>query len=287
MKHTKKYLGIAAAGILSYSVFLAGCNWEKEKINASADAGAEQETETAAWESTWQESTQKREQETEAILDVSEIQTEETETTDQTDAPYEVEMQIFRKDEQCDISYPQIVGWELSDKQQEWNAAFEKCVENAILDIGENDKVSVYFEIEEQSEELLSMTVNYYYEMEGGAHPSAAIKTFNVNMQTGEKVTFADLADPRETAQLLFQGSNGSTVLSDAEISVQDILSYNYIWMEPTKEALAGSLSHFDGETEDYGANETMGCSFRRNGKVCLVFYVSHAMGDYAVVQLE
>ena len=52
---------------------------------------------------------------------------------------------------------------------------------------------------------------------------------------------------------------------------MQDILSYNFIWMEPTEEALESSLSHFDGEVEEYGEDETMGYSFRRDGKVCLI----------------
>lgn len=253
---------MVAAGMLSVSLLVAGCNGsETEEIGKDSDAV--QETETEGTEPA-----------------------EETEQTN-TDVSYEVEQQTFRKDDLCDISYPQITGWKLEDKQEEWNRTFEKYVENAIQDIGENDKVDIYFDVEEQSDELLSMTINYYYEMEGGAHPSSAMQSINVNMQTGEKVTFADLADPEKTAQLLFDGTEGYTIIEPPETTMQDILSYNFIWMEPTQEALAKSLTHFDHDTEDYGENETMGYSFRWNGKVCLIFYLSHAQGDYAVVQLD
>ena len=253
---------MVAAGMLSVSLLVAGCNGS-ETEETGKDPDAVQETETEGTEPA-----------------------EETEQTN-TDVSYEVEQQTFRKDDLCDISYPQITGWKLEDKQEEWNRTFEKYIENAIQDIGENDKVDIYFDVEEQSDELLSMTINYYYEMEGGVHPSSAMQSINVNMQTGEKVTFADLADPEKTAQLLFDGTEGYTIIEPPETTMQDILSYNFIWMEPTEEALAKSLTHFDHDTEDYGENETMGYSFRWNGKVCLIFYLSHAQGDYAVVQLD
>lgn len=253
---------MVAAGMLSVSLLVAGCNGS-ETEETGKDPDAVQETETEGTEPA-----------------------EETEQTN-TDVSYEVEQQTFRKDDLCDISYPQITGWKLEDKQEEWNRTFEKYIENAIQDIGENDKVDIYFDVEEQSDELLSMTINYYYEMEGGVHPSSAMQSINVNMQTGEKVTFADLADPEKTAQLLFDGTEGYTIIEPPETTMQDILSYNFIWMEPTEEALTKSLTHFDHDTEDYGENETMGYSFRWNGKVCLIFYLSHAQGDYAVVQLD
>lgn len=204
-----------------------------------------------------------------------------------TNQPYEVEMVEFRKDELCNISYPQISGWENEEKQQEWNVIFEKCAEEAVQDMEEDDSVDMSFTIEEQTEDFLSMSVSYYYDFKSAAHPSAAMKSFNINMKTGEKVTFADMADPKETAELLFNGTEGYCILGVDELTMQDILSYNFIWMEPTEEALESSLSHFDGEVEEYGEDETMGYSFRRDGKVCLIFYVNHAMGDYAVVQLE
>lgn len=203
------------------------------------------------------------------------------------DSGYTVEMTEFRRDELCDISYPRISGWSNEEKQQEWNAVFEQCAEEAVQDVGEKDSVTMSFQIEEQTEDFLSVTVSYYYNFEGGAHPSAAMKSFNINMKTGEKVTFADMADPKETAELLFNGTEGYRVIEQEELTMRDILEYNFIWMEPTVEALEASLRHFDGETEDYGENETMGYSFRRDGKVCLIFYVNHAMGDYAVVQLN
>ena len=100
------------------------------------------------------------------------------------------------------------------------------------------------------------------------------------------------MADPEQTAALLFEGTEGYTLLDaegspSGEITMRDVLEYNFIWMEPTQEALAASLSHFDGDVEDYAENETMGYSYRRDGTVCLIFYVNHVMGDYVIVELE
>ena len=105
-----------------------------------------------------------------------------------------------------------------------------------------------------------------------------------------------NLAD--ETAKILFAGKDntdtaqGYTVLDPegnptTEITMKDILEFNFIWMEPTEEALAASLTHFDGDVDDYGADETMGESYVHDGKVYVIFYVSHAMGDYTVVRID
>ena len=86
---------MVAAGMLSVSLLVAGCNGsETEEIGKDSDAV--QETETEGTEPA-----------------------EETEQTN-TDVSYEVEQQTFRKDDLCDISYPQITGWKLEDKQEEW-----------------------------------------------------------------------------------------------------------------------------------------------------------------------
>ena len=84
----------------------------------------------------------------------------------------------------------------------------------------------------------------------------------------------------------------GMTVLDPegnptTEITMKDILEVNFFWMEPTEEALAASLTHFDGDVDDYGADETMGESYVHDGKVYVIFYVSHAMGDYTVVRID
>ena len=145
---------------------------------------------------------------------------------------------------------------------------------------------------------MLSLTCQSYYDYEGAAHPSAALTSVNINMKTGEKMTFSDFADPDETAKILFAGKDntdtaqGYTVLDPegnptTEITMKDILEFNFIWMEPTEEALAASLTHFDGDVDDYGADETMGESYVHDGKVYVIFYVSHAMGDYTVVRID
>lgn len=266
--------------VMAAAVLLSSCGKEEGEIYTTETPGVEEEIYTT-------ETPDAETEDTENAADNTTTEAKEQGSAGENPGGYGVEMIEFRRDELCDISYPKISGWDNEEKQQEWNAVFEQCAEEAVQDVGENDSVNMAFAVEEQTEDFLSMTVSYYYNFEGAAHPSAAMKSFNINMQTGEKVTFADMADPKETAKLLFDGTDGYRTLEPEAVTMQDILEYNFIWMEPTAEALEASLRHFDGETEDYGANETMGYSFRRNGKVCLIFYVNHAMGDYAVVQLE
>lgn len=217
----------------------------------------------------------------------AEVLPTETETETKNQSTYQVEMVNYQKDELRDINYPQISGWNNEEKQTEWNDMFRQMAEAAAAELGEKDSVDIFFDIEEQTDEILSLTSSEYYDYNGAAHPSAAMMSYNINMQTGEKMTFADMADPKTVAEVLFRADGTGYTVVDSEITMKEILEYNFIWMEPTEESLENSLAHFDGELEDYGEDETMGYSFMRDGKVCLIFYVNHAMGDYVVVEVE
>lgn len=284
--------------------FVAGCG---ENKNTGAAGTTQQET---------NEDTVQSEPETEAAQTSESSQQDEAEGTEAVDATeegqeaqsdYQIEMVSYKKTDLIDISYPKITGWSNTEKQEEWNTYFENTAKEAAGEMagdtedvnpGANDSVVLTYTVQEQTKDMLSITCQSYYDYEGAAHPSAALTSVNINMKTGEKMTFSDFADPDETAKILFAGkedggsAQGYTVLDadgnpSAEITMKDILEFNFIWMEPTEESLAASLAHFDGDPEDYGTDETTGESYVHDGKVYVIFYVSHAMGDYAVVRID
>lgn len=284
--------------------FVAGCG---ENKNTGAAGTTQQET---------NEDTVQSEPETEAAQTSESSQQDEAEGTEAVDATeegqeaqsdYQIEMVSYKKTDLIDISYPKITGWSNTEKQEEWNTYFENTAKEAAGEMagdtedvnpGANDSVVLTYTVQEQTKDMLSITCQSYYDYEGAAHPSAALTSVNINMKTGEKMTFSDFADPDETAKILFAGKDntdiaqGYTVLDAegnpaTEITMKDILEFNFIWMEPTEEALAASLTHFDGEPDDYGTDETTGESYVHDGKVYVIFYVSHAMGDYAVVRID
>ena len=284
--------------------FAAGCG---ENKNTGAAGTTQQET---------NEDTVQSEPETEAAQTSESSQQDEAEGTEAVDATeegqevqsdYQIEMVSYKKTDLIDISYPKITGWSNTEKQEEWNTYFENTAKEAAGEMagdtedvnpGANDSVVLTYTVQEQTKDMLSITCQSYYDYEGAAHPSAALTSVNINMKTGEKMTFSDFADLDEAAKILFAGKDntdiaqGYTVLDAegnpaTEITMKDILEFNFIWMEPTEEALAASLTHFDGEPDDYGTDETTGESYVHDGKVYVIFYVSHAMGDYAVVRID
>lgn len=279
-------------------------------------AGCGENKNTGAAGTTQQETNEESEPETEAAQTSESSQQDEAEGTEAVDATeegqeaqsdYQIEMVSYKKTDLIDISYPKITGWSNTEKQEEWNTYFENTAKEAVGEMagdtedvnpGANDSVVLTYTVQEQTKDMLSITCQSYYDYEGAAHPSAALTSVNINMKTGEKMTFSDFADPDETAKILFAGKDntdiaqGYTVLDAegnpaTEITMKDILEFNFIWMEPTEEALAASLTHFDGEPDDYGTDETTGESYVHDGKVYVIFYVSHAMGDYAVVRID
>ena len=298
--------------VLSLSLtFAAGCG-ENKNTGAAGSIDQQKTSETTvqneAEPETSQVSENSQQDETETAATTEEqAGTEKAETGQDVQSDYQIEMVSYKKTDLIDISYPKITGWSNTEKQDEWNTYFENTAKEAAGEMagdteevnpGANDSVVLTYTVQEQTKDMLSITCQSYYNYEGAAHPSAALTSVNINMKTGEKMTFSDFADPDETAKILFAGKDntdtaqGYTVLDPegnptTEITMKDILEFNFIWMGPTEEALAASLTHFDGDVDDYGADETMGESYVHDGKVYLIFYVSHAMGDYTVVRID
>lgn len=289
--------------VLSLSLtFAAGCG-ENKNTGAAGSMDQQKTSETTVQNETEPETSQVSE-------DSEQDETEAAATTEagqDAQSDYQIEMVSYKKTDLIDISYPKITGWSDTEKQEEWNTYFENTAKEAAgemtgdteeMNLGASDSVVLTYTVQEQTKDMLSLTCQSYYDYEGSAHPSAALTSVNINMKTGEKMTFSDFADPDETAKILFAGKDntdtaqGYTVLDPegnptTEITMKDILEFNFIWMEPTEEALAASLTHFDGDVDDYGADETMGESYVYDGKVYVIFYVSHAMGDYTVVRID
>ena len=247
-------------------MFAAGCG---ENKSTGADNSADRQ-ETS--ESTVQNEAQA--DDTESSGDTQRAETTDiadgTEAEQEAQSDYQVEMVSYKKTELVDISYPKITGWSNTDKQEEWNNYFETTAKEAAgemtgdteeMSLGANDSVMLTYTVQEQTQDILSLTCEGYYNYEGAAHPSAALTSVNINMKTGEKMTFSDFTDPDQTAKILFAGkedggsAQGYTVLDadgnpSAEITMKDILEFNFVLMEPTGESLAASLAHLDGDRE-------------------------------------
>ena len=181
--------------------FVAGCG---ENKNTGAAGTTQQET---------NEDTVQSEPETEAAQTSESSQQDEAEGTEAVDATeegqeaqsdYQIEMVSYKKTDLIDISYPKITGWSNTEKQEEWNTYFENTAKEAAGEMagdtedvnpGANDSVVLTYTVQEQTKDMLSITCQSYYDYEGAAHPSAALTSVNINMKTGEKMTFSDFAD--------------------------------------------------------------------------------------------
>lgn len=187
------------------------------------------------------------------------------------------------------ISYPQLSGWELEDKQLQWNMYFKEQAEALTEGLTEHDYVEAVYEITEQEEGILSLINRQYFEYETAAHPSAALDAVTIDMYTGERLTLKDLAEPSEVTEALINEKDYQIIEGVVELTLPDILEQN--WIEnggsDTAELLTASFAHFDEKYENYGEGELIGKSYIKDGKLCLIFSVQHAVGDYVVIQLD
>ncbi len=203
----------------------------------------------------------------------------------QEEVEYKVVTVEYVKTENHDIDYPEISGWKNEDMQTKWNGYFVETATSMLDDVSENDGISYKVDSIYTSSDILSIVMKGYMYYEGSAHPYSFISTCNIDMKTGEKAMLRDYADLDKIADTLLNTTD-YTVLTEG-VTLEDILRYNYMEIEPTQELLARNLSHFDGEQDIYEADECYGTSYIDGEAVYLVFEVPHALGDFVVVRID
>ena len=158
-------------------MFAAGCG---ENKSTGADNSADRQ-ETS--ESTVQNEAQA--DDSESSGDTQRAETTDiadgTEAEQEAQSDYQVEMVSYKKTELVDISYPKITGWSNTDKQEEWNNYFETTAKEAAgemtgdteeMSLGANDSVMLTYTVQEQTQDILSLTCQGYYNYEGAASVS-------------------------------------------------------------------------------------------------------------------
>jgi Protein of unknown function (DUF3298). len=187
------------------------------------------------------------------------------------------------------VTYPQISDWENEEAQEEWNDTFYNEVREICKDAGINDSIEIEFEVMTQNNEICSLIMLDHSNWEGAAHPYAYCYTFNIDMETGKKLTLSDFADPEKLADTLLNTSDYSIGMED--MTLEDILfSFGDMVEMPDQKRLGQNLAVFDMSYEERMeiTDDTMlyGKSFLEDGKVVLSIDVNHAMGDFVWVKM-
>ncbi len=203
----------------------------------------------------------------------------------QEEVEYNLVVVEYVKTENHDINYPEISGWKNEEMQTKWNGYFVETATSMLDDVSENDGISYKVDSIYTSPNILSIVMKGYMYYEGSAHPYSFISTCNIDMKTGEKAMLKDFADLDKIADILLNTTD-YTVLTEG-VTLDDILQYNFMNIEPTQELLTRNLSHFDGEQDIYEADECYGTSYLDGETVYLVFEVPHALGDFVIVRID
>ena len=202
------------------------------------------------------------------------------------DAGYNVSTENYSSTKKVTINYPRITNWS-SDDRSEWNKLFKNEAKLEQAGLGYKDSATMDFEITQMNDTYLSIVTTVDEVINGAAHPYAYCYTYNIDMTTGDKVVLKDLVNVSKLAEVLMSGE-GYEIEND-DITMEDILDYQYFNGKYTVNTLAKDLKYVDMDPKKVQNNGggLFAQSYIDDGRIVLVFDVSHAMGDYATVIID
>lgn len=175
------------------------------------------------------------------------------------------------------VDYPQVEGLANAAAQQAINDTIDKTVQQAIADMGKEDTYSLTFEVMTQDEHTLSLVMKGGFYYQGSAHPAAFAYTYNFDLATGQNHSLMAGRDPAMIAQAVQDGK--ITILNGDEEMKGYILEYLTQVLAP--ETLNAAMVQADN-----GAADGV-MTFMKDGQLCLVLPVTHALGDYCLVRID
>lgn len=175
------------------------------------------------------------------------------------------------------VDYPQVEGLANAAVQQAINDTIDKTVQQAIADMGKEDTYSLTFEVMTQDEHTLSLVMKGGFYYQGSAHPAAFAYTYNFDLVTGQNHSLMAGRDPAMIAQAVQDGK--ITILNGDEEMKGYILEYLTQVLAP--ETLNAAMVQADN-----GAADGV-MTFMKDGQLCLVLPVTHALGDYCLVRID
>lgn len=175
------------------------------------------------------------------------------------------------------VTYPQVEGLANAAAQQAINDTIDKTVQQAIADMGKEDTYSLTFEVMTQDEQTLSLVMKGGLYYQGSAHPAAFAYTYNFDLATGQNHSLMAGRDPAMIAQAVQDGK--ITILNGDEEMKGYILEYLTQVLAP--ETLNAAMVQADN-----GAADGV-MTFMKDGQLCLVLPVTHALGDYCLVRID
>jgi hypothetical protein len=203
-------------------------------------------------------------------------------------APCTVTERVLLRDFRNDLRYPEISGLASAEHQQAWNAVFQKnaaAEKKALTD--EGSVITDTFAVTQADAKLLSVTEDSYAYADGGMHGTASRFSWNFDMVTGKQVKLSDLCDTDAIAKAIVSGKGYEIITAWGETAKPDELNLDNILMmcdcKKTQSAVKAMLDRFDSTDP----SQLAGYTYWVNGKPCLVFSVSHAAGDYCVIQMD
>lgn len=168
-----------------------------------------------------------------------------------------------------DVFYPVLSDWSLTEKQEEINKIFYDDQNNIVNSTDSTTTYTSSVEVKYNDDKLLSIVESGNLYSEGAAHPEHILKTYNIDMETGDILKISDAADINTIAQNLINKENCYIADDSANVTLDDVLDFNEYSSQEEAAYTIESCNNF---------------YFDQNRDLCIYMPVSYAAGGYAAV---
>ena len=193
------------------------------------------------------------------------------------EAPYRIQEMVLGEGD-MKISCPQIEGLADGQIQGKWNRIFLGTEERVMDTWDGSGSYEVNYEVKTMTADVLSILMNGYIYGEE-EKPYSFKYTYNIDLNTGDRIRLKDHVDVQRVAENMFSGTG---YYVDEALAPHFVERLSAIYESP--DALARSLEGYD-YTEDGSA--PYGYSYIADGRVWICMEVPHELGDYIEIELD
>lgn len=202
------------------------------------------------------------------------------------------------------IKYPHVENLVNEEVTDWYNEEFKSTIETYTSEVEEGDMgassetVNETFQVTYQSEEMISILIEGNFYAEGAAHPYSYMRSYNINLKTGETLGITDEYTPEEIVEDILAGNNYAVIADTRTMEAMTGENLEYVKQEIAAkdrdfflECMDNCDYRFrtgtDGSITDE-ENMVYAYSLRLpDGTWAIGTDVSHALGDYRILRYD
>ena len=201
---------------------------------------------------------------------------------------YSISVITLLRTKNKNVRYLRFSGLGDEAAQKKWNDFYADAAYAAVGKAVSGDEIDDRFQVKTADASLISVYQENEYYFAGAAHPFTDVSTLNIDPETGVLKSLPTECDTAALAKDILAEQGYTITALDGEkseyLTLDEVKNMNGITDEASLTAL---LNGFDLPADEKSGAVPDGWSYWEDGKVNLLFSVSHASGDWVVLHMD